>query len=222
MKFVNLEQNCKEDLKGFSVWVCVCYPGFPCLLWFSVDESHVDLRCVEHLGLFANKTFFLCLHCHPHSTGLLGAENYARSYGKDRLRRKLGPHLARIDTVVKKVVQTHERKQFKMLHNCRCGRSSKEGPHWGPGAEGRFLEGIVQVSEEERRACYKSHKQIGDIWAPVATGQNKYCSVSKVESDWELEDFKSGLGKSVNCQEMRQVYSFISCHSKYGRDKYNS
>lgn len=224
MPFVNLKQNCKEDLRGFSVWVCVWYPIFLHRLWFSVDESHVDLRCVEHLGLFANTAFFLGLYCHPHSIGLLGTENYARSCGKDRLRGKLDPHLARIYTLIREVGQTHEKEQFNKLYNCTCGRNSEEGPHWGPGAEGRSLEGTVQVSEEERESMlgYKPHKQLGDTWAPVATGQNKYCPVSKVEPDWELEDLKSGLGKSVNHEGIRQVYSCISCHYKYERDKYNS
>lgn len=63
---------------------------------------------------------------------------------------------------------------------------------------------------------YKPHKQKG------SSGHWPEQILPSKQGGTKLrEDLKSGLGKSINHQGLRQVYSFICCQDKYGRDKYN-
>lgn len=105
---------------------------------------------------------------------------------------------------------TYDREQFKMMYDYIWGKSSKEGHHWGPGTEGSFLGGDSAGKlhfeggwGRKQRSRWATTEAKEWYLGSSGMGQNKYYPADKVEPDWELEDAESGLGKNVNCLEMR-------------------
>lgn len=102
--------------------VCLClHPLSLYLFGFSVGEPHGDLRCIQHLVVFAAGYLIqtlLFLYSHPHSTGLLGY--YVRSYGEYRLRGKLNPYLGRTYNVVRDIGQIHNSEEIKLMQDYTC------------------------------------------------------------------------------------------------------